>query len=427
MSKMAQVIILILFLLLGGSVFMVLQTLNQKQVLEKSDADLKIQMDKSQEREKNLIKEKKNLEDQLQKAQEAKTGLEKETGDLREELTGLKTKVGEITTERDDWKSRVDAIKHERDELMAKLTSREKESEVASSSPTSATPTVVEIAPPTKSDETAAKTVPSGADQDRYWADVLKERADLSLQLEKYKVELDSKVLEIEELKKQNTDLNTQLSQLKDTREDVERKIQYGAQLADNLSMELARIRNDRKFYSDKVDRLQKENEGLRTEIKNLNNTKIALEKSISRITEDKHLVEKKLMETEGLIQGRIDEIWQIKESLDESFKQSRAQTADSKEVELPPIIVTAPNPAVSANAQEGIGFNGKIVSINEHSNFVIVDLGENSGIQMGEMLNVYRGAQNIAKLEVIQVRKDISAADIKQKTGSLQVGDTVK
>jgi hypothetical protein len=67
------------------------------------------------------------------------------------------------------------------------------------------------------------------------------------------------------------------------------------------------------------------------------------------------------------------------------------------------------------------------VISINETNNFVIVDLGEADGSRVGQTLKVYRGGNDIASLEVIQVRKDISAADIKNKSVQLKVGDIVR
>ncbi len=431
MSKMAPGIILILFLLLGGSVFMVLQTLNQKQSLEKSNASLKTQLDKVQDREKSLIVEKKKLEEQIKSADEAKADFDKQLGDLNEEVAGLNKKLDEVTADRDDWKERVDAIKQERDQLTSKVAYLSKELLSASAGKPTSSPVVeMPTAEESKTQTEAAPTtvtvqVPAGAD-DHYWAAVLKEKAELGLQVQKYKGDLDAKVIEIEQLKKENSELTMEISTLKDQREDVEKKIKDGQDLADSLSVELARQRGTNKFASDKVDNLRKDNDNMRIEVKRLNETKLALEKSIAKLTEDKRLVEKRLTDTEGLIQGRIDEIWQIKDSLDESFQQAKSKY-DTKEVELAPIIVSAPSVAVPQGEEPIIGFNGKIVSINEDNNFVIVDLGENSGVQLGEVLSVYRGSQNIGKLEVIQVRKDISAADIKQKTAKLEVGDVVK
>ena len=70
----------------------------------------------------------------------------------------------------------------------------------------------------------------------------------------------------------------------------------------------------------------------------------------------------------------------------------------------------------------------GSIISINESNNFIIADLGQaNSSVSIGNTLRVYRGSQQIATLEVIQVRREICAADIKDKTSELKVGDIVK
>ena len=41
--------------------------------------------------------------------------------------------------------------------------------------------------------------------------------------------------------------------------------------------------------------------------------------------------------------------------------------------------------------------------------------------------MNVYRGAEYVAGLEVIQVRKDIAAADIISKVVDIKIGDAVR
>ena len=46
--------------------------------------------------------------------------------------------------------------------------------------------------------------------------------------------------------------------------------------------------------------------------------------------------------------------------------------------------------------------------------------------MQLGEVLNVYRDTKYLAKVEVIQVRDDISAADIKEQSTKIKVGDII-
>ncbi len=97
-------------------------------------------------------------------------------------------------------------------------------------------------------------------------------------------------------------------------------------------------------------------------------------------------------------------------------------------EFEWPPIVVSSDGQAVNFNTgMTNPGLNGKVVSVNKDNNFVVVDIGESQNIQVGETLNVYRDSKYIARLAVIQVRKDISAADIKDQWTDIKVGDIIR
>ena len=158
---------------------------------------------------------------------------------------------------------------------------------------------------------------------------------------------------------------------------------------------------------------------------------KLDLEKTISRLIDQKDAMQKKLIETGSVIQSRIDDIWKIKEGLDKKLSENAPSSSASGSMELPPIIVNAPNNQQQAPPQAPVsgGKNqGSIISINDANNFVIVDLGqENSSVNIGTILKVYRNSKEIATLEVIQIRRDICAGDIKDKSSELKVGDIVR
>src|SRR6185295_8426007 len=101
-------------------------------------------------------------------------------------------------------------------------------------------------------------------------------------------------------------------------------------------------------FMSDRIAKLNDDNDTLHQDIKELTTTKIALEKSIVRLTEEKSEVDKKLAETENVIQSRIEEIWGIKDSIDDQFKKK----STAKDIELPPIVVS-PGGAEAATMPE--------------------------------------------------------------------------
>jgi hypothetical protein len=230
------------------------------------------------------------------------------------------------------------------------------------------------------------------------------------------------------ELKQKNEGLQMELDNLKHKSEGLDQEIKYKSDLVNNLSLELARTKNDKKFLTDRLTVINDENSQLRQELKGLVQTKGSLQKSIVKLTQDKNKIEKELGSTETIVQNKIDEIWQIKEGLDDTFKKAAEKSTSKDGIELPPIHV---NSNVSKGEfDQGMsdpGFSGKVVSLNEENNFIIVDIGESQGIQLGDNLSVYRDSKYIARLEVIQVRQDISAADIKDQWSKIQVGDIVR
>ena len=93
-----------------------------------------------------------------------------------------------------------------------------------------------------------------------------------------------------------------------------------------------------------------------------------------------------------------------------------------SRTVELSPIIV-------HGDQETKASLTGRVVSVNKQNKFVVVDLGQKQGIQVGSTFGVYRGGDYIATIEILQLRKDISAADIREVASgkNIEVGDIVK
>ena len=469
MSKAARQSIIILIALVVGAFAFAGLTYLEKTQLVKDKKSLEQRIEEFQLREQSATQEKIQLENKLKEAETAKADIQAKLSGVDTNVQGLNDKLQALSTESDDLKKQVETLRKEREELTVKLQEKPKEKVVYIERPAAEDPDAPAAAPGTPAAQTVqAQTSPASAsgaspapaappqadlttddlqESDQYWAAVLKEKAVLEVELENVRQELTHNQVDIVDVKKQNTDLQLELTDLKNKKVDIDREIKNGQDLADTLSLELARAKNDKKFSGERINNLNKENTTLRDQIKNLTSTKIALEKSIVRLQDDKKGMEKKLIQTEGVIQDRIDEIWKIKEDLTKSFK-STGKSSRSSEIELPPIVVSAgdnssfmepesePEPENDENAGETpksskAGKNaileGNVVSINPENNFVIVDLGEKEGIKIGDPLSVYRGSEYVAGLEIIQVRKDIAAADIKNKTATIQVGDVVR
>jgi len=425
MSKAAkQSIFILVGLLIIVFAFAAISYL-QKQQAETAKLSLQKQIKDYQKREKQHVLDSKDLEEKLAATEKAKADLEDRLSRVDVDIDSIDATMKKLTEERDDWKKKVDSLSDEKDDLQAKLKAKEKEGPKIVYKYVEKEPTDDEE----ETEEQAAVKTEVPIEDDSYWAQVLKEKAALELELENVKRSMTDNSVEIVELKKKNSDLQLALSDIKDKKESIEREIKYGNDLADTLALELARAKNDRKFLGDRITKMGGENGNLREQIKGLTSTKIALEKTIVRLQDEKRGIEKKLMETENVIQSRIDEIWEIKESLDKNVVPDRISSAVG-EIELPPIVVAQGQQArvsLPNAAAVSVGFDANVLSVNEENNFVILDIGEASGVEVGEKLNVYRGADYVAGLEIIQIRKDICAADIKDKVAKIKVGDAVK
>jgi chromosome segregation ATPase len=420
MSNASKTSIFILIGLLVVSLGVTGYVFLEKTKVEQERTQLGADLQQAQDREKKSLMDIRNLKDQLSKLEEEKSSLESKLRGAQKQAEDLQGELANMMSDRDSWKAKVDSLKGERDALVAQIQtlSQPKVSEATAASALGG------IDPEPKTIDIPVGAMPTNEDE---WAAIFKAKAELEVKLEDIKRDFSKSSVEIVELKKAKEELELEIDKFKHDQEDLRRDIQYKEDLVNNLSLELARTKNDRKFIATRVAELNEENDGLRQQLKRLVTSKGALEKSIVHLTDEKSKIQKQLDGTEGLIQSKIDEIWEIKESLDKTFKESRT-TGASNEVELPPIVVSSGEQAINFNAGlTSPGYNGKVVSVNEDNNFVIVDIGESAGVKLGEVLSVYRDSKYVARLEVIQVRKDISAADIKEQWSKIKAGDVVK
>ena len=337
---------------------------------------------------------------------------------IQSALDSAKRDLDNIASERKEWKKKYDLISKEKDQLLEKISILSQE--------LAKKPGAIARAKPAP--EAAGRL--AVAEEEAYWSHIIKEKAGLELRLDYLNEDLTNIKLEFEQTRRENHDLELALSKLEQIRDDLQRQLEYNEKLANNLSSDLAREVNDKQFLLEQFNKIKRENSSLRTQIKELATTKLALEKGLVKLRDEKDTLDKRIFETEQVLGNRIDDILELKEDL-ENARVGDLDIIGStlNSVQLPPIIVrTQAGMASRAGVPKGIKEKlGRIVSINEGNNFVVIDLGENSGIQMKDRFNVYRGLKQIATIEVIQLRRDIAAADIVKKQGKIEVGDLVK
>ena len=431
MTKTIKLILGSLVVLLGTSIVVALLAFDQNKKLEINKNSLEAQLSEHKIKENKILHGRDELAKTLKSTEEEKKKIEQDFAGLKQQLENFNKKTSELSAQRDEWRKQVDDLKKERDDLVVKLSEKPP------------APQIIPSAPSVSAPLPQATAINPDQVTDEFWADVLKEKATLQMELEKLTKEMSSHATELQDLKQKNAELQLELSQLSDAKKELEQKSKYSENLANSLSLELAREKNDKRSILNRMQSLKEESINLRSQVKEITSLKFTLEKGIAALRSDKDMLAKKLMDTENVLQAKMSEVTEIKNTIENSLKDNLTSLQQNSSegpqpVDLPRIVVTPsgenfetppsfPRDTESDTISALSGPDGRIVSINEENNFVIVDLGENAGIQLGAPLAVYRGSQYIAGLEVIQIRKDICAADIREAMARIEVGDTVR
>jgi len=252
--------------------------------------------------------------------------------------------------------------------------------------------------------------------------DLKSENAALLSKINQLENDLRGNQSKIDSLQREKSVLETDVNNLRNEKKDLLEQLDHNQKLLDNLSQEAAREKND----NAEMRKLKVKNEELIRQLKSLNSRKIILDQNVQSLQEGKSTLEKRLNGMNAMLTKRTPQAGSLKSEAD-TFKSAGPEVVlDEKResVELPVIIVRS---ALSSKKAAAPAIAGKILAVNADNNFVIIDLGAESGVKIGDMFNVYRAGKTIGSLAVIQIRDSISACDIKKVSLPLRIGDNIR
>ena len=329
--------------------------------------------------------------------------LDKFQGNIRgyeNKINSLSRQLEEISKDRDELQRSYELVNSAKEELIEKLKAREKETTVS-----------------------AVPEAPAGADA--YWAGILRQKTDLEMQVNSLRSELKSIQISNEQLQRDKGILELDINNLKHDSEDLKRQLDYNKKLMDSLAQELVREKNDKRQIEDSFKSIKGENNALTRQLKGLNNRKVNLEKKLQELSEEKSSLQRKVNELETMFKEKFTQANSLNNQLDEIDNGLNTEAQKKESVMLPPIVV---KPSSDASSEDiSLGLEGKVMALNRENNFVIIDLGEDQEVKVGDSFSVYHGQKAVADIKVIQTRQGISACDIKKETESIKVGDLVK
>lgn len=376
--------------LLLVSFIIVLQITNSKQILEK-------EIEKLNTDNVNLSKEINNFSS--------------ERRSLQNRIDSLGSEMSKLESDKEDLNSKCDLLEKAKDSLIEKLKS------------TAGAPKVIQ---PVQQAEQPSY-VPQK--EDAYWAGVLKAKTDLEFQLEAMRAQLKDLESAGEKLQKEKSMFQLDITNLTREKDALNHQLEYNQKLMDSISAELVREKNDKMQQQDELKVLKNENILLTRQVKNLTSSKGNLEKKFYEMEEKNKGLENKLTEMDTVLKEKMYLVENIKRQLVSAQKSMEVIGEAKDTVELPTIVVKPQSNTQDEQpvVNQSLAPIGKVLSVNRDNNFVIVDIGNNSGIRLGDTFQVFRSNSSIAKIEVIRMRDSVAACDIKQESTPIAKGDIVK
>ncbi|MFA4991185.1 MAG: hypothetical protein WC569_01205 [Candidatus Omnitrophota bacterium] len=233
--------------------------------------------------------------------------------------------------------------------------------------------------------------------------------------INKEKVELKSKLDQVEK----------ELRTLEARNNDIKSLYESALEEKGYLTRELASVKKGKVFLENKIKEMESDMYVVNLlapkdeEIERLKGENAGMGDKIAKLEKDLSNKDKELEDIKVVFQDKSRETAQL-----------RAEAYHTRdEVDLPPIVVNS-QPQKTARLTTpsferlniSPGLKGRIVTVNKEHNFVVIDLGKQDGVEIGNMFNVYRGDSLLGFVEVIQTRDRIAAADIKDLKQGLDI-----
>lgn len=311
-----------------------------------------------------------------------------------------------------------------------------------------------------------------GIASDDYIAKLIKDKAALQVMTEGLKGRLERREKELNNILKEKKDIQQKLSNVDCYQKELKSKLANAEKIQDKLAKELIERRRVNLRTSKGLENVKKEKIALERELINLTQEKMdsknrvrRIENKLDSLTLERDSLLRQVSSLNKRLEDKIVQVGSVKRGLEDVMKESKqialSRSLDTiSSVELPPIIVKsqeasdlardslpgfhddiyeqlpprlsgtnlAENEAEWSALLGDIDLKGKILLVNRQQQFVVINLGKNNGIRHGMIFDVYRNDQKIGSLRVVEVRNNLSAADIiRTSEDIIQKNDIVK
>lgn len=217
----------------------------------------------------------------------------------------------------------------------------------------------------------------------------------------------------------EKNDLQDQLVDLQETKSRVEEQLGQTRSELEATREKLAETVESNQVLSRSVEDRQKEIDRLAKDLDQATTERKQLATQVQELEQERQTVEQRMTELEqakGDLEAKVMEL-------------SQGPT-----VELDKVLVTNPSAASDPFAQ-AVGTavtkpgEGQVVVINREYDFIVMNLGKNHGLLVGQEFQIVRGDEVLGRVKVEKVYDELSAAAIlpESQEDHIREGDTVR
>lgn len=213
-------------------------------------------------------------------------------------------------------------------------------------------------------------------------------------------------------VKAENDDLQQRLQEAADAKEEAEADLSKVKSQFDDLAKQLLDERQAKEALAKSIDDRQREVDRLGRDLELIKSEREQLAKELSDFKGQQETLRKQLSQAE-----------QVKVELEKQLETSSQPT-----LELEKVVVTNPSGG-GTTASPVSATQGQVVVVNREYDFIVVNLGRNQGLQIGQEFQIVRGNEILGRAKVEKVYDELSAAAIlpDSNKASIREGDLVK
>ena len=209
--------------------------------------------------------------------------------------------------------------------------------------------------------------------------------------------------------KSENDDLQQRLTDTRSAKERLEGELTQTKDALAKSAQQLEEERKAKEALAKSVDERQHEIDRLAKDLEQFRSERMALAQQVTQLQQER----------DGL-QGKVGDLEQAKTELDNKV----TELSKHPSVELDRVVV---NGSGSPTASGG-ALQGQVLVVNRDYDFIVMNLGRNHGLSVGQEFQVSRGNDVVAHVKVEKIYDELSAAAIlpDSKKDAIKEGDEV-